>query len=99
MKAILRLHSRVVQPDGTIVEMVVWELPKATSDRPHALKYRLYCGRDGKCLVRYDNESGKAEHLHYGEIEQQYRFSTWEKLMQDFLADVDRLTGDSNEKA
>ena len=98
MKATLRLRSRVVLPDGAIVEMVVWELPKATPDRPHALKYRLYCGRDGKCLVRYDNETGKGDHLHYGEIEQRYRFRSWERLMEDFLADVDRLTGGSNEK-
>ncbi|MSQ72511.1 MAG: hypothetical protein EXR27_14650 [Betaproteobacteria bacterium] len=98
MKAVLRLRSRVVHPDGTLVEMVVWELPNATADRPHALKYRLFCGRDGECMVRYDNESGKGDHLHYGEREQRYRFRTWEKLMEDFLADVDRLTGGNDEK-
>lgn len=99
MKATLRLRSRVVLLDGTIVEMVVWELPKATPDRPHALKYRLYCGREGKCLVRYDNETGKGDHLHYGEREQRYPFRDWEKLMEDFLADVNRLTGGKDEKA
>ncbi|MGH8524670.1 MAG: toxin-antitoxin system TumE family protein, partial [Gammaproteobacteria bacterium] len=30
------------------------------------LKYRLYCGRGGRCLVRYDNETGKGDHRHYG---------------------------------
>ncbi|OGT80499.1 MAG: hypothetical protein A3H91_12325 [Gammaproteobacteria bacterium RIFCSPLOWO2_02_FULL_61_13] len=98
MKAILRLRSRVVLPDGAVVEMVAWELPRETPDRPHALKYRLYCGRDGKCLVRYDNETGKGDHRHYGELEQRYRFRTWETLMEDFLADVDRLTGGKDDK-
>ena len=99
MKATLRLRNRVVLPDGAIVEMVVWELPQGTPDRPHALKYRLYCGLDGKCLVRYDNETGKGDHLRNGEREQPYRFVTWEKLMEDFLADVERLTGGKHGKA
>ena len=41
--------------------MVIWELPAATVERPHALKYRLYCGEAGRCIVRYDNEAGKGE--------------------------------------
>ena len=93
MKATLRLRSRVILRDGAVVEMVVWDLPRKTEGRPHALKYRLYCGRDGRCLVRYDNETGKGDHVHYGEVERPYRFRTWEKLMEDFLADVERLTG------
>ena len=51
------LHEKIVRDDGAIVELVVWQLPLATSDRPHALKYRLYFGRGGKCLVRYDNDT------------------------------------------
>jgi hypothetical protein len=47
-----------------LVEMVIWTLPRASNDRPHGLKYRLYCGRDGNCLVRYDNETGKSDHRH-----------------------------------
>jgi hypothetical protein len=63
------------------------------------LKYRLYCGRDGKCLVRYDNETGKGDHVHYGATELAYRFERWEKLLEDFLADVERLTGEHHGKA
>ena len=93
MKATLRLRTRVVLPDGGIVEMVIWELPQKTLERPHGLKYRLYCGRNGECLVRYDNETGKGDHVHFGERERPYRFRGWETLMEDFLADVARLTG------
>jgi hypothetical protein len=83
---------RRVLPDGTLVETVVWRLPEPTPDRPHGLKYRLYCGRDGKCLVRYDNEIGKGDHIHYGEREVSYQFISLPRLLADFEADVKRLT-------
>ncbi len=35
------------------MEMVLWELPGKTADRPHGIKLRLYLGRGGKILVRY----------------------------------------------
>jgi hypothetical protein len=40
---------------SVLVEMMIWALPQASIERRHGLKYRLYCGRDGECLVRYDN--------------------------------------------
>jgi len=79
---------------GALVEMVIWELPRPSADRPHRIKYRLYCGKDGKCLVRYDNETGKGDHVHYGERESRYAFQDWEQPLVDFLADVARLTGE-----
>ena len=63
-----------------IVEMVIWRLPAATEKRPHALKYRLFCGRPDACLVRYDNEGGKGDHRHYGDREEPYHFETVERL-------------------
>jgi uncharacterized protein YwbE len=78
--------------DGTIVQMVVWQLPQADDERPHGLKYRLYCGRAGHCLVRYDNETGKGDHRHYGEHEEPYTFTTLTALLEDFQVDVERLT-------
>jgi hypothetical protein len=39
--------------------MVIWALPAASDERHHGLKYRLYCGEPGRCIVRYDNEAGK----------------------------------------
>ena len=75
------------------MEMVIWELPRASADRPHGLKYRLYCGRGRTCLVRYDNEGGKGDHRHYGEREEAYRFELIEKLLEDFREDCARLAG------
>ncbi len=93
MKARLLQKSKEEFTGGVIVETVVWELAEATPDRPHSLKYRLYCGRNGKCIVRYDNETGKGDHRHYGTREELYRYTTFSKLVEDFLADVERLTG------
>lgn len=89
-RAIAILNQRKVLGD-VVIEMVVWQLPHASSDRPHGYKYRLYCGRAGKCLVRYDNETGKGDHIHYGDRERAYRFVSLEKLIADFEDDVTQL--------
>jgi hypothetical protein len=75
------------------VEMVIWQLPAPTADRPHGLKYRLYCGRGSDCVVRYDNEAGKGDHRHYGEFEETYRFKSLDDLLADFRSDCARLAG------
>ena len=45
----------------------------------HEFKYRLAYVVDGVCVVRYDNEVGKA-----------YAFKTPEKLIADFQRDIAR---------
>ncbi|MCE2859699.1 MAG: DUF6516 family protein [Oxalobacteraceae bacterium] len=70
--------------------MVIWQLPSPTEDRPHALKYRLFYGRDGERIVGYDNERGKGDHKHLLDVEKRYKFTSVEKLVADFLADVER---------
>ena len=52
--------------NDVILEMVIWLLPDKTDDRPHGLKYRFFCGTAEICFVRYDNETGKGDHRHYG---------------------------------
>ncbi len=85
-----RLYEKhETRPDGVRLDMVIWQLPTPTPDRPHGLKYRLYAGRDGKTMVRYDNEAGKGDHKHVGEaeVEVAYRFVSIGKLVSDFIAD------------
>jgi hypothetical protein len=85
-------REKHVFPDGSVIEMVLWQLPKKTADRPHRIKYRLYYGSaEGRCLVRYDNETGKGDHRHDQEREFPYTFVDVETLMSDFLADVARI--------
>jgi hypothetical protein len=89
----IQLFRRKFQRENVIVEMVIWRLPKATPDRPHGIKYRFYCGRDNECLVRYDNEAGKGDHRHYGELEEPYAFTGVDQLIEDFRNDCARLAG------
>ena len=75
--------------DGSIIEIVVWQVPKSVPPSKHAYKYRLYFGKDGTCRVRYDNERGKGDHKHVGEVEKDYIFESLEKLLADFRSDVE----------
>ena len=89
MKAKLLFKEKSILEDGYILELVLWELPQKTKDRPHGYKYRLYFGdREGKCLIRYDNESGKGDHKHIGEKEVAYEFVDRNRLIKDFYNDV-----------
>jgi hypothetical protein len=89
MKAKLIFREKNLLEDGCIVELVLWELPQKTKDRPHGYKYRLYFGdSEGNCLVRYDNESGKGDHKHLGKKEISYEFVDRNKLIADFYHDV-----------
>jgi hypothetical protein len=95
MKAVLAFHDKQVLPDGTIVEFKIWEVPEPVSGSPHALKCSLFYGRPGERLVGYDNERGKGDHRHFGGEQAPYRFTSVERLVEDFLADVRRLRGES----
>jgi hypothetical protein len=90
MKARLVFRDKTLFPDGAIVEMVIWQVPERTVERRHGLKYRLYYGRDGERIVGYDNELGKGDHRHVRGKESKYSFSSVERLISDFLADVER---------
>ena len=97
MDAKLLLKEKFVFDDGAIFEAVIWYLPAPDKERPHRLKYRLYYGYPGQCLVRYDNERGKGNHRHYKDKEENYTFVSIEKLIEDFKADINRLRGVDNE--
>ena len=77
---------------GRIIEVVVWYLSEPMPGSSHPYKYRLFYGKaDGSCLVRYDNERGKGDHRHVGDLEEAYPFSTLRKLIEDFEADTGRM--------
>ena len=84
---------RDILPNGLTVEAVAWQVPVPVLGCAHPYKYRLYCGRAGTCLVRYDNERGKGDHKHLGDLEVPYDFVSIERLMAEFIADVERFGG------
>lgn len=97
MKAQRIFYDKAVLADGSIVEMTIWQLPRASAERPHGLKYSLFFGRDGQRIVGYDNERGKGDHKHIGDREAWYCFVSVEQLVADFLADVERANGGHHE--
>jgi len=74
--------------DGSAIHLVIWELEAPLAPCRHPYKYRLAYVVDGVCVVRYDNERGKGDHRHVGEVEQDYVFSTPRQLVADFMTDV-----------
>jgi hypothetical protein len=70
--------------------------PKVNIERPNGLKYRLFFERGGQRLVGYDNERGKGDHKHILDIEKRYKFTSIEKLVSDFLSDVERVRNEQN---
>jgi hypothetical protein len=90
MPAILLARAKEVRDDGSIVEVVIWELPAPVPPCLHPFKYRLYFGSANACRVRYDNERGKGDHRHVGAEEHDYVFRSIEQLLEDFRSDVER---------
>ena len=89
MRAVPIVRAKEVRDNGSIVEIVIWELPEPLLPSSHLYKYRLYFGAAGVCRVRYDNERGKGDHRHIGEREEEYSFRTLEELLEDFQRDVE----------
>jgi len=88
VKATLIAQAKEVRDDGSIIEIVVWELAEPLAPCTHPYKYRLFFGRPGEYFVRYDNERGKGDHRHVGSEEMVYDFSTLDALLIDFERDV-----------
>ncbi|SBT04450.1 conserved hypothetical protein [Candidatus Accumulibacter aalborgensis] len=95
MGAKLIQRSKDYRPDGVVVEVVFWEVEPSVPGSVHVYKYRLYAGRNGETLVRYDNETRKGDHKHIGADEREvpFTFVQMAKTLQDFLAAVEALTG------
>ncbi len=97
MKATRIFYDKAALPDGCIVEMTIWQLPQPTLERPHGLKYSLFYGRGGQRIVGYDNERGKGDHKHMLDVETGFKFVSVEKMVADFLADIERVKNEHNE--
>lgn len=89
MRAILIYRHRVDFDDGAILEVVVWKLPKPVEGCNHPFKYRLFYGLPGQRVLGYDNERPKGDHCHRDGVEEIYAFDGPEKLIDDFLREVE----------
>ena len=89
MEAELLFRRRIALLERTFVEMVVWKVPTPVRGSSHGFKYRLALVADGICVLRYDNESGKGDHKHIGEVEMAYLFTDLDSLQANFWKDVE----------
>lgn len=90
MKARSLLDRRVILEPTVFAELVLWEVPTPPAGSSHRYKYRLALVADGVCVLRYDNEAGKGDHVHAGTEERPYLFQGIDRLLADFEADVRR---------
>jgi len=88
MKAVKMLDSKHALDDGSIQQLVIWQVPVPVLGSVHHYKYRLFYGKDGERIVGYDNERGKGDHKHIHGEQFPYGFSSVEQLVADFLQDV-----------
>ena len=91
VKAKLLIRERVVYPDGGLVEMVVWRLPRPVPPTSHGFKYRFVYVFDGRRVLGYDNERGKGDHRHVDGVEERIRFTTIDDLLSQFVIEVEAL--------
>lgn len=89
-KATLITRYRSIAADGSGVEMVIWRVPDPFPPSGHRFKYRLVYIEAGLRVVGFDNERGKGDHKHVGSAELPYDFVDVDRLIDDFLKEVDR---------
>jgi len=84
------LNERHILSENAFVEMVIWLLTKPLPQSKHSYKYRLALVVNNNCVIRYDNEAGKGDHKHIGDMEMSYEFKSPQALIEDFWKDVDQ---------
>lgn len=89
-KAKLIFNRRDDYPErNLVVSQRIFRLSELNVEAPHGYSYRLHCGTlDGQTWVRFNNETGKGDHVHRGDTEQPYQFTTFERLLADFEAAI-----------
>lgn len=69
--------------------MVVWRVPQPVPPSVHPYKYRLVYIVEGIRVVGFDNERGKGDHCHLEGREQGYAFVDLDRLIEDFIREVE----------
>ena len=63
------LDVRNAFDDGSFLVIRVWRVDDPVPPSSHRFKYSFFYGRPGERLVLFDNERGKGDHVHIGEVE------------------------------
>jgi hypothetical protein len=89
------LDVRNVFDDGSFLIIRVWQVVDPVPPSQHRFKYSFFYGRPGERLALFDNERGKGDHKHIGEVESAYVFESVEKLTADFMVEVKQIRSES----
>ena len=89
MAAQLITAIKNINPDGSLLEIVIWKVPKPVPPTEHGYKYRAVYVVDGVRIVGFDNERGKGDHCHINGKELPYAFKGVDQLLEDFIAAVE----------
>ena len=89
MDAKLLLKRRIILAETLFAELVIWRLPRKLAGSAHSYKYRLALVANDVCVLRYDNEAGKGDHLHPDSREFGYHFIDVDTLLNDFRKDME----------
>ena len=89
MAAQLITAIKNINPDGSILEIVIWKVPKPVPPTEHGYKYRAVYVVDGVLIVGFDNERGKGDHCHIDGKELPYAFKGVDQLLEDIIAAVE----------
>lgn len=93
-KAKAILQEKTTDEHGNLRELVIWRV-RPSRQIPEGLRYRLALVRsvEQAPVVLYDNHHPKGYHRHVAGIEEPYAFVSFERLLADFQADIERVTG------
>jgi hypothetical protein len=93
VKAERVMDERLTLAANAFAETVIRRVREPVRGSAHQFKYRPALAVDGVCVLRYDNEAGKGDHKHVGDVETPYAFTHDETLVADFWADVENWRG------
>jgi hypothetical protein len=79
-----------VVAEDAFAEIAVWRVPSPVRGSEHVYKYSLAFVVDEVCVLRFDNEAGKGDHKHVGDVGTPYWFVSPRRLIADFWAEVER---------
>jgi len=89
MRAEVLLKTKTVDERGNIVEIKILSVEKTESE-PYGIKYSLVYIENGERVIGYDNYEKKGDHKHYLGREIPYKFENIDKLIKDFLSDIEK---------
>lgn len=93
MPAIELMNLRLHIAENAFAMIRIMQVQPAIMGSHHQYKYSLAYVVEGECVLRYDNERGKGDHKHIGQQEYPVVFTTIERLIDSFQADINHLRG------